>query len=115
MTLAVNTIWKTACSIDDLAKNAGVAVLIEGQPIALFYLPEHSPSLFAIDHYDPLCNANVIARGIVGSIGENLCVASPLYKQHFSLLTGECLEQPNVQLKVWPCQFSGNEVKIAIG
>ena len=31
----------------------------------------------------PLGEAFVLSRGIVGDIQDELCVASPLYKQHF--------------------------------
>ena len=34
----------------------------------------------------------MLSRGIVGDLKGELVVASPLYKQHFSLITGRCIE-----------------------
>jgi NAD(P)H-nitrite reductase large subunit len=45
----------------------------------------------------------VIARGITGDLGGQLVVASPVYKQHFNLRTGRCLEDESVSLRTWPC------------
>lgn len=87
---------QTICSTADLVKNSGVCALVETggveQQIALFYLPDTEKKIFAISNWDPIGNANVMSRGIIGNIGEELVVASPLYKQHFSLTTGKCIE-----------------------
>ena len=48
---------------------------------------------------DPFSRANVLSRGIVGDLKGELVVASPVYKQHFSLRTGQCVEDPDV--RVW--------------
>ena len=45
--------------------------------------------------------ANVLARGIVGDVDGEPVVASPLYKQHFSLKTGACLEEPGVSVPTY--------------
>jgi nitrite reductase (NADH) small subunit len=39
-------------------------------------------------------------------------VASPLYKQHFDLATGECLEDADVALPVYAVQVDGNKVSV---
>ena len=44
-----------------------------------------------------------MARGIVGDLQGQLVVASPVYKQHFNLRTGRCLEDESVGLRTWPC------------
>ncbi len=51
-------------------------------------------SFFAIDNVDPKSGASVLSRGLLGSLGDRVVVASPLYKNHFDLRTGECLEAP---------------------
>jgi len=56
----------------------------------------------------------VLSRGIVGDIGGELCVASPLYKQHFSLKTGQCLEQKDVRVPVYGVRVVGGRVQIAV-
>lgn len=81
------------CSTQDLVPNSGVCALHEDQQIALFYLPDTEQKIFALGNWDPLGKANVMSRGMLGNIGDELVVASPLYKQRFSLITGACLEE----------------------
>jgi nitrite reductase (NADH) small subunit len=84
--------------VDRLVPERGAAVLVEGQQVALFLV---DGSVYAVSHHDPYSGANVIARGIVGSSGERVTVASPMYKQVFDLATGVCLSEPTVRLPVW--------------
>ncbi|HAZ80612.1 MAG TPA: nitrite reductase (NAD(P)H) small subunit, partial [Porticoccaceae bacterium] len=76
------------CEQTDLVANSGVCAIVEGQQIALFYLPKEIPTVYAIGNWDPIGKANVLSRGMVGDINQRLVVASPLYKQHFDLQTG---------------------------
>src|SRR5690606_37252026 len=55
---------------------------------------------------------NVIGRGMIGHLHGSLVVASPLYKQHFRLQDGQCLEQPELSLTVWPVRLTGDQVEI---
>jgi nitrite reductase (NADH) small subunit len=99
------------CRYDDLTPERGVAALVAGRQIALFRL--HDGSVRAVCHRDPFSGANVIARGIVGTRGEVPTVASPMYKQVFSLLTGECLDSPEVRLDVYPVAVRDGVVAVA--
>jgi len=105
------------CNISDLVENSGVCALTEDdgkqQQIALFYLPDTEQKVYAIDNWDPCGNANVLSRGIVGNIGEELVVASPLYKQHFSLTTGQCLEEEQTLVKTYPLSIKDDAVYLA--
>ena len=91
----------TLCKRQDLVANSGVCVKADDHQIALFYLPDESPQIYAIGNWDPIGKANVLSRGIVGDINQRLVVASPLYKQHFDLLTGDCIEQPEIKVPVF--------------
>lgn len=104
--------WIRVCTLKDLVAGSGVAALIDGEQVAIFYLPDEDPTLYAIDHHDPIGNAHVLARGIVGDIDGELVVASPLYKQHFSLTTGRCLEQ-DASVRVWPILCKDDTVLIS--
>jgi nitrite reductase (NADH) small subunit len=104
--------WRSVCTLADLVPESGVAALVEGRQLALFYLPAEQPVLYAIDNWDPIGKANVLSRGIVGDIGGELVVASPLYKQHFSLRDGRCLEDPNASVRVWPVRLIGERVEV---
>ncbi|NBE56280.1 hypothetical protein GUY60_33580 [Streptomyces sp. YC537] len=44
--------------------------------------------------------ADVIADGILGSVGGVPVVASPMHKQGFDLRTGVCLDDPDMSLPV---------------
>lgn len=107
--------WKPACTRRDLVAQSGVVALIDGCQVAVFYLPDaDGPTLYAIDNRDPKSGANVIGRGIVGHLGGELVVASPLYKQHFRLRDGRCVEYPDQSLRAWPARFNGDAVEVAL-
>ncbi|QHD48972.1 nitrite reductase small subunit NirD [Vreelandella aquamarina] len=109
-----NDTWQPLCTRADLVPFSGVAAWLnipEGPAqVALFYLPGHAQELYALDHFDPFSKAYVIARGIVGDIKGSPVVASPIYKQHFRLEDGQCLEEDEVQLRTWRVAFKGDEV-----
>ena len=77
-------------------------------------LSGHSHELYAVDNRDPLSGINVIARGIVGDVKGEPVVASPLYKQHYRLSDGICLEETEVRLRHWPARLDGDQVLVAI-
>ncbi|MCE3026556.1 nitrite reductase (NAD(P)H) small subunit family protein [Salinicola sp. DM10] len=66
--------------------------------------------LYAVDNRDPFSGANVIGRGIIGELQGERVVASPLYKQHFRLRDGVCLEHPEQRLQTWPVALRGDDV-----
>jgi len=83
--------WETVCRYDRLLPERGVAALLAGQvQVALFRT--HAGAVYAIGNLDPFSGAAVLSRGIVGDRGGEPTVASPVYKQAFSLLTGSCLD-----------------------
>lgn len=102
------------CKMADLVPNSGVCALVQGQQIAVFYLPAEAPQIYAIGNYDPIGKANVLSRGILGDIKGHLVVASPLYKQHFDLVTGECLEDQSAKVPVYPVSIEGEVVNITL-
>ena len=105
--------WRHACHRQDLVANSGVVALVDGAQVALFYLPDaEGQTLYAVSNRDPKSGANVIGRGLVGNLGGDLVIASPLYKQHFRLSDGSCLEYPEQQLPVWPARVQGERVEI---
>ncbi|WP_201191971.1 nitrite reductase small subunit NirD [Pseudomonas fluorescens] len=107
--------WQTVCAQQDLVSNSGVVVWLDGAQVALFYLPgAEGKTLYAIDNHDPQSGANVIGRGLVGSIKGDLVVASPIYKQHFRLEDGTCLEYPQQRLRVWPVRLNGDAVEVSV-
>ena len=53
-------------------------------------------------------------RGIVGSLGGEPVVASPLYKEHYSLVTGRCLENDEVSLSAYDVRIDDGRVLVAL-
>jgi nitrite reductase (NADH) small subunit len=107
-----HTAWQPVCRRADLVGNSGVVALVRGRQIALFYLPDDAEQpVYAIENRDPKSGANVIGRGIVAHLDGELVVASPLYKQHFRLRDGVCVEYPDQRLRTWRARFNGDVVE----
>ena len=106
--------WLQVCKRSDLVANSGVCALVGDRQIALFFLPDQEPQLYAIDNWDPIANAGVIGRGLVADIDGELTVASPLYKQHYRLTDGQCLEEEEIKLASFAIAFEGDDVLIQI-
>jgi nitrite reductase (NADH) small subunit len=102
--------WVVVCRLDDIIPNTGVCALVGGRQVAVFRLDDDR--VYAIDNNDPFSRANVLSRGIVGDLKGELVVASPVYKQHFSLVSGQCLEDPEVRLAVFPARIEGDAVLV---
>lgn len=106
--------WHPLCQRQDLVANSGVVAWFAGAQIALFLLSQSDTGerVYAVHNRDPQSGANVIGRGMIGHIQGVAVVASPLYKQHFRLADGLCLEQPEVALQAWPVRLNGDRVEI---
>ena len=102
-------LWQQVCALDDIVPESGVAALIDGRQVAIFRVRD---AVYAIGNHDPASDANVLARGIVGDIGGESVVASPIYKQHFSLVSGRCLEQPELSVPTYPSRVHEGQVWI---
>ena len=107
--------WQIVCDQEDLINNSGVCVLInedtaQEQQVALFKIKDDK--LFAINNKCPFGKANVLYRGILCSLEGRYAVASPLYKQHFDLQNGECLEDETVSVKTYPVRFNQQHVEM---
>lgn len=105
--------WHSLCHREQLVVNSGVVAWFAGAQIALFFIPQRQDKcLYAIHNLDPESGANVIGRGLLGQLDGALVVASPLYKQHFRLEDGQCLEKAEQRLPVWPVRLNGDQVEI---
>jgi nitrite reductase (NADH) small subunit len=98
------------CKVQDLVPGIGICALVNGQQVAIFKL--RNGDIHAIGNYDPFSEANVISRGLTGDLKGHKVVASPIYKQHFDLVTGQCLEEPDVSLPVYGVQVEGDRVLV---
>jgi nitrite reductase (NADH) small subunit len=103
--------WTTICPLDRILPNTGVCALVNGQQIAVFRVGD-GMDVYAIDNYDPFSKAYVLSRGIVGDRQGIPKVASPIYKQNFSLVTGACLDDPTITLQTFFVQVVDGQVQI---
>jgi NAD(P)H-dependent nitrite reductase small subunit len=99
------------CRLDEIVPDTGVAALVGAEQVAVFRIDQN---VYAIGNRDPFSEANVLARGIVGDLKGELVVASPVYKQHFSLVTGLCIEDPSVSVPVYRARVEGGEIQILL-
>ena len=109
-TTSTTTVWVDICSIDDLVSGRGVAALVGTRQVAVFLVDDE---LFALSNFDPFSKAFVLSRGIVGSRGDRLKVASPIYKQSFDLRTGQCLDDPEVSVPVFGVRVVDGRVQVS--
>ena len=103
--------WTTVCELSALLPNVGVRALLGDSQVAVFKL-SGSDEIFAIDAFDPFSNAPVLSRGIVGDVKGRLVVASPIYKQHFDLKTGQCLEDDSVAVRTFAVRVVDGQVQV---
>lgn len=104
--------WTAVCAVDEILPNTGVCALVEGRHVAVFRVG--TDRFFAIDNIDPKSGASVLSRGLVGSLGEQIVVASPLYKQHYDLSTGACLEQPELSVRAHAARVEDARVLVRL-
>ena len=97
------------CRLEDIVPETGVCALVDGEQVAVFRIEQ---KIYAIGNRDPFSGANVLSRGIVGDLKGELVVASPVYKQHFSLLTGRCLEDESVAVPVYAARVEEGVVLV---
>ncbi|HEY5900532.1 MAG TPA: nitrite reductase small subunit NirD [Burkholderiales bacterium] len=97
------------CRLEDILPDTGVCALVGGEQVAVFRIDQE---IYAIGNRDPFSGANVLSRGIVGDLNGELVVASPVYKQHFSLLTGRCIEDASVSVPVYRARVEGEDIQI---
>ena len=101
--------WQFVCELDELLPHSGVAALIDGHQFAIFRIDD---CVYALDNFDPHSCANVLARGLVGDLEGELVVASPVYKHHFSLVTGRCMEAPESSVRAYPVRVVDGSIWI---
>jgi nitrite reductase (NADH) small subunit len=102
--------WTAVCSLDQIVPNTGVCALLGGEQVAVFHVADAEQRVFAIGNFDPNSGASVLSRGLVGNLGERIVVASPIYKHHFDLQTGECLEAPENSVASFPTRIEDGKV-----
>jgi nitrite reductase (NADH) small subunit len=105
------TQWTTVCPLNRIAINTGVCALVNDVQVAIFRVGD-GMQVYAISNYDPFSKAHVLSRGIVGDRNGIPKVASPVYKQNFNLITGECLDDSSVKVATFLAQVVDEQVQV---
>lgn len=105
--------WIAVCPLEALHPERGVAAILDGTQIALFRLG--GDRVFAVQQADPYSGSQVMSRGLVGTRGGRVTVASPMFKQVFDLETGECLDTVGKEeraLATYPVRLEAGTVHV---
>jgi len=109
----MNQRWQKVCDLNDIAPNTGVCAEVSGKQLAIFYIqPENR--LHSIDNYDPIADANILSRGILGESDGRRVVYSPLYKHPFCLESGVCIEDESIQVPVYAVRQKKHWVEVRL-
>lgn len=107
----INSDWQSICYESELVNNIGVCALVGEHQVAIFKLS--NGDIYAVGNYDPFSDANVLSRGICGDIKGQPVVASPIYKQHFNLITGQCLEDKLISIPVYQVRVLNGNIEVS--
>jgi assimilatory nitrate reductase catalytic subunit len=104
--------WTRVCELDDVLPGTGVCALIEGKQVAIFRVAD---AVYAVDNFDPASGANVLSRGLVGDLKGERVVTSPIYKHHYNLTTGRCLEDETRSVHVHRARVLDGRIWVKAG
>ncbi len=104
--------FEKICQISDIIPGTGVCALVNGEQVAVFR-PTDAEEVFAISNTDPFYQSNVLSRGLICQHKGELWVASPLKKQRFNLVTGECMEDERFSVRSYQARVTKGEVEIS--
>lgn len=110
-----NKSWHTVCHKQDLITDAGICALVnQDEQVAIFLINNelNNEQVYSIANWDPIGRANVLSRGITGDQQGEIFVASPLYKQRYSLTSGHCLDDDAITVPHYPTRIENEQVQI---
>lgn len=102
--------WINICNVNDIAPSTGVCALVGEDQVAVFRTK--GEEVYAVGNYDPAGKAMVLSRGLIADVKGELTVASPLYKQHYSLTTGKCQEE-DLSIPVYQVRVENGQIQVA--
>lgn len=105
--------WTYVCALHNIVPNTGVCAKVGTAQVAVFRLVSPQgvdEGVFALDNFDPKSRANVLSRGLVGDLSGVSVVASPVYKNHYALATGACLEEEGLSVPVYAVRVAEGQV-----
>ncbi len=103
--------WHDVCALEELVEGGGVAALVGGRQVALFLVHGR---VYALDNFDPASRANVLSRGLTGNLQGERVVASPIYKNHYVLASGRCVEDATFNVTAYPTRVDEGRVQVEV-
>src|SRR5690349_6036347 len=100
------TTWHRVASASDLRDCEGLAVMLDGIPVALYRLDGRIVAI------DDVCTHElaILSQGFV----EDGVIECPLHAAQFEIATGRCLSGPASQdLRVYQVRLEGDDVYVA--
>jgi nitrite reductase (NADH) small subunit len=104
--------WADVCDLSQLEPLWAEAAIVDGEQLALVRMPDGP--VYAVSNQDPATGSYVMCRGIVGSHGDRVTLASPLHKQVYDLATGECLSSADLRLRTFETSVEAGVVRVRL-
>ena len=104
--------WADVCDLSQLEPLWAEAAIVDGEQLALVRMPDGT--VYAVSNQDPATGSYVMCRGIVGSHGDRVTLASPLHKQVYDLATGECLSSADLCLETFETSVEAGSVRVRL-
>ncbi len=102
--------WSPVCRCADLEPQRGATALVNGQAVALFRMA--GDEIYALASSHPYARTGLLARGIVGRRDGVPIVGSPTHRHAFDLRTGQCLDDPGVQVATFQVRIRDGIVQV---
>jgi len=105
--------WVRVARVADVPRDGGITYDHDGYQVAVYNFTSRG-SWYATQATCPHRRDAVLARGLLGTQGEEPKVACPMHKKTFSLVTGAGLGDPQYAVRVFPVEVRGDEVWLAL-
>jgi nitrite reductase (NADH) small subunit len=102
--------WAPVCRSADLEPGRGATALVHGQAVALFRVADDE--IYVLGNHDPFSRSGMLARGIVGRRDGVPFVGSPQHGHCFYLRTGQCVDDPSVQVPTYQVEVVDGIVRV---
>ena len=105
--------WFKAARVTDFPENEGACIRYKNTQIAVFNFSRKN-EWYACQNLCPHKQQMILARGIIGTSGEEPKVACPFHKRTFSLRNGECLNASEESISVFPVRIHDGYVYVGV-
>jgi nitrite reductase (NADH) large subunit len=105
--------WQRMARVEQVPSDGGIALRHGEVQLALYHFARRG-EWYATQNTCPHRKDNVLARGLLGSQGDEPKVACPLHKRTFSLRSGAGLSDPSYRIRTFPVRIKDGEVWIKL-